>query len=282
MNAIERLKRMSRFPEPWSGPSAAPHQPIGVFDSGLGGLTVLQSLRARLPNEDFIYFADTRHLPYGDKPEAFIRARSQTIAAALAERGCKAIVVACNTATAAAAEGIRARLAMPVIALEPAIKPAAALTRNGILGVLATTRTLASRRFAQLVKSHAPNIKVIAQACSGLAEAIECEGPQSARVGALLDAYVRPLAEANTDVVVLGCTHYPWVKANIAQRLLPETLLVDTGEAIARQVERRLTQESILGGHGQLRFATNGDPAQVRATLTRLCNLPMSMENWDV
>ncbi|MDR1351292.1 MAG: glutamate racemase [Zoogloeaceae bacterium] len=259
-----------------------PHQPIGVFDSGLGGLTVLQSLRARLPDEDFIYFADTRHLPYGDKPETFIQTRGQRIAAALAKCGCKAIVVACNTATAAAAENIRAQLALPVIALEPAIKPAAALTRNGILGVLATTRTLTSRRFAQLVKSHAPNAKVITQACPGLAEAIEAEGPESVAVETLLDTCVRPLADARADVVVLGCTHYPWVRAGIAQRLSPTTTLVDTGEAVARQVERRLTQESRLGGHGRLRFATSGDPLQVGATLARLCAISMPVESWTV
>ncbi|MDR2365885.1 MAG: glutamate racemase [Zoogloeaceae bacterium] len=259
-----------------------PHQPIGVFDSGLGGLTVLQSLRARLPGEDFIYFADASHLPYGDKPEAFIQMRGQAIADALAKRGCKAIVVACNTATAAAADGIRARLSMPVIALEPAIKPAAALTRNGILGVLATTRTLTSRRFAQLVKSYAPDATLIAQACSGLAESIETEGPESASVEALLDAYMRPIANANADVVVLGCTHYPWVKTSIARRLLPETILVDTGEAVARQVERRLTEANILGGRGQLRFAASGNPDKMRAALARLCGIFMPVESWDV
>jgi glutamate racemase len=264
--------------------SIVPHQPIGVFDSGLGGLTVLQSLRARLPDEDFIYFADTRHLPYGDKPETFIQTRAQRISAALAEHGgCKAIVVACNTATAAAAESIRARLAMPVVALEPAIKPAAALTRNGILGVLATTHTLASRRFAQLVKNHAAGTTVITQACPGLAETIEAEGPGSAKVETLLDAYVRPLANANADVVVLGCTHYPWVKTGIVQRLPPETTVVDTGEAVARQLERRLKETGIPGGgDGQLRFATSGDAFQVGATLVRLCGIFMPVESWMI
>jgi glutamate racemase len=246
-------------------------------------LTVLQSLRARLPGEDFLYFADTRHLPYGDKPEPFIQARAQHISATLAERGCKALVVACNTATAAAAESIRARLAIPVIALEPAIKPAASLTRNGILGVLATTRTLASRRFAQLVERHAHNATVIAQACPGLAEAIEAEGPKSGKVETLLDAYVRPLASANADVVVLGCTHYPWVKAGIARRLLPKTTVVDTGEAVARQLERRLKEENILGGHGgRLCIATSGDAIQVGTTLARLCGISSTVESWAI
>jgi len=171
-------------------------QPIGVFDSGLGGLTVLAALRARLPGEDFIYFADTHFLPYGDRPESFIQARGQAIAAALVERGAKAIVVACNTATAAAAELIRAAIPKPVVALEPAVKPAAGLTRTGVVGVLATTRTLASGRFQRLVQTYAESVQVISQACPGLAEAIETEGPDSPRVQALLDEYLQPLARA--------------------------------------------------------------------------------------
>ncbi|MDR1888134.1 MAG: glutamate racemase [Zoogloeaceae bacterium] len=257
-------------------------QPIGVFDSGLGGLTVLQALRARLPGEDFIYFADTHHLPYGDKSESFIQARSKAIATALTERGAKAVVVACNTATAAAAELIRAAIPKPVVALEPAVKPAAALTQSGVLGVLATTRTLVSRRFAHLVETYAHHLFVLPQACPGLAEAIEAEGPHSASVERLLDIYVPPLARAGADVVVLGCTHYPWVKAGIAARLPSGVTLVDTGEAVARQVERRLMRESGLGGRGQLQLMTSGDPVHVRNTIARLCGVSMHVTHWDI
>jgi glutamate racemase len=257
-------------------------RPVGVFDSGLGGLTVLQALRARLPGEDFVYFADTCHLPYGDKPESFIQARSKAIAAALVEHGAKAVVVACNTATAAAAELIRAATHQPVVALEPAVKPAAALTRSGVLGVLATTRTLTSRRFAHLVATYAHHLFVLPQACPGLAEAIESEGPRSAAVERLLDAYVPPLARAGADVVVLGCTHYPWVKEGIAARLPNGVTLVDTGEAVAQQVERRLSSESALGGRGQLRLATSGDPVRVRDAIARLCGVSAHVEHWDI
>jgi glutamate racemase len=256
--------------------------PIGVFDSGLGGLTVLQALRARLPGEDFIYFADTCHLPYGDKPESFIQARGKAIASTLVERGAKAVVVACNTATAAAAESIRAAIPKPVVALEPAVKPAAALTRSGVLGVLATTRTLMSRRFAHLVATYAHHLFVVPQACPGLADAIETEGPQSAAVERLLDIYVPPLARAGADVVVLGCTHYPWVKEGIAARLPGGVTVVDTGEAVARQMERRLLSESSLGGCGQVCLATSGDPVRVRDTITRLCGISMHVEHWDI
>jgi glutamate racemase len=264
-----------------SFPGNLAHQPIGVFDSGLGGLTVLSALRARLPGEDFIYFADTRFLPYGNRSESFIQARGKEIATALAAQGVKAIVIACNTATAAAAEVIRASVHLPVVALEPAVKPAVALTRTRVIGVLATTRTLASRRFQHLVENHAQSIKVVPLACPGLAEAIETQGPESGAVCRLLDDYVPPLSKMGADVVVLGCTHYPWVKPGIAARLPEGTRIVDTGEAVARQVERRLMGESRLGGHGLLRLMTSGNPREVQETATRLWGAPLRMEHWD-
>lgn len=256
--------------------------PIAVFDSGLGGLTVLRALRERLPHEDFFYFADTRFLPYGDKPEAFLRERGVLIAKALVRDGAKALVIACNTATAAAAESIRAAIPVPVVALEPGVKPAAGLSRSGVVGVLATTRTLHSERFKRLVGNHANHLQVLAQACPGLADAIECEGPGSAAVEGLLDAYVSPLAAAGADVVVLGCTHYPWVAEGIARRMPPGTTLLDTGEAVARQLERRLTADGLLGGgHGLLTLATSGAPQAVGATVDRLFGQKMKIEHWE-
>lgn len=244
--------------------------PVAVFDSGLGGLTVLRALRGQLPQEDFFYFADTRYLPYGDRPEAFIRERGVRIAEALARRGAKALVIACNTATAAAAEAIRAATQLPVVALEPGVKPAAALTASGVVGVLATTRTLASERFRRLVDNHANHVRIVAQPCPGLADAIELHGADSAEIDQLLDQFIPPLAEAGADVVVLGCTHYPWVAAAIARRL-PGVQLLDTGEAVARQVYRRLDADGLLGGgSGRLILATSGTPMQVKATVDRL------------
>ncbi|MCL2021928.1 MAG: glutamate racemase [Betaproteobacteria bacterium] len=257
-------------------------RPIGVFDSGLGGLTVLETLRARLPTEDFIYFADTAHLPYGDKPEEVVRARSLAITNNLLERGAKAIVIACNTATAAAAESLRNAIEVPVIALEPAVKPAVSLSRRGMIGVLATTRTLYSRRFERLVQTHAQNARIFAQPCPALAEAIELEGAEGDTVRALLDRYVRPLALAEVDVVVLGCTHYLWVMPAIAARLPKEVKIVDSGEAVARQVEKRLQEESFLGGGGAFRLATSGDPASVGQTIQRLCGFAPDVEYWRI
>ncbi|KXB32248.1 glutamate racemase [Dechloromonas denitrificans] len=258
------------------------NQPIAVFDSGLGGLTVLRALRDRLPQEDFFYFADTRFLPYGDRPETFLKERGVLIAEALARRGAKALVIACNTATAAAAEAIRAASSLPIVALEPGVKPAASLTRSGVIGVLATTRTLQSERFQRLVGNHANHLRVVAQACPGLAETIEEQGPHSAQVLALLDGFVAPLAAAGADVVVLGCTHYPWVAEAIAARMPAGVSLLDTGEPVARQLERLLGVQNLLGGgHGHLRIATSGAPARVIATVDRLWGQKMPVEHWE-
>lgn len=257
-------------------------QPIAVFDSGLGGLTVLRALRERLPQENYFYFADTRFLPYGDKPEAFLRERGVLIAEALARQGAKAMVIACNTATAAAAEAIRAATHLPIVALEPGVKPAAQLTKTGVVGVLATTRTLHSERFQRLVGNHAHHVGVIAQPCPGLADTIEAQGPGSDEVAALLDNYVAPLAQAGADVVVLGCTHYPWVADGIAQRMPAGTVLLDTGAAVARQTERLLVSSGLLGGgKGRLTVATSGAPQQVTATVARLLGQKMHVEHWE-
>ena len=259
---------------------------IAVFDSGLGGLTVLRALRGRLPKEDFFYFADTRFLPYGDRPEVFLKERGVLIAKALVARGAKALVIACNTATAAAAEEIRAAVAVPVVAMEPGVKPAAALSQSGCIGVMATTRTVSSPRFQRLLENHASHVQVLAQACPGLAEAIETHGPESAEVATLLDCFVAPLVAAGVDVVALGCTHYPWVVEEIAHRLPPGVRLLDTGEAIARQLERMLTAGRLLGGgNGQLQLATSGAALMVKATVERLwgqhCGEHLPVEHWE-
>jgi glutamate racemase len=256
---------------------------IGVFDSGLGGLTVLSALLARLPHEDFAYFADTANLPYGEKPEAFIQARSIAIAWHLqCAFAAKAIVIACNTATAMAAEAVRRAVDCPVIALEPAVKPAAALSKTGVIGVLATTRTLGSLRFQKLVETHAHRARVIAQPCPGLAEAIE--RADTATVDCLLDEYALPLAHCRADIVVLGCTHYPWAKEKIAARL-PGAMLIDTGEAVARQTERRLKGEGLLASgqrQGRLTLGASGDPEEAAAAILRLTGKKLEVQSWDI
>lgn len=243
---------------------------------------MLRALRQRLPQEDFFYFADTRFLPYGDRPETFLRERGVLIAEALARRGAKALVIACNTATAAAAEAIRASSALPIVAVEPGVKPAAALSKRGAIGVLATTRTLQSERFQRLVSTHAAHLRVVSQACPGLAETIEHAGPDSPEVAALLANFMAPLAEAETDVVVLGCTHYPWVAREIARYLPEGARLLDTGEPVARQLERLLLGKGVLGGgSGKLQLATSGNPATLMPVVRRLWGQSLPIEHWE-
>lgn len=245
-------------------PAHHPDGPIGVFDSGVGGLSVLRHVRARLPHEDLLYLADSAHAPYGDRAPAWIRARSLELCEWLVGQGAKALVVACNTATAAAASELRARLAQPVIAMEPAVKPAAAATRSGIVGVLATTGTLESARFAALLDRFSAGIEVVAQPCPGLVEVIErgeLDGPATRE---LVARFVTPLLARGVDTLVLGCTHYPFVRDVIAAAAGPGVVIVDTGPAVAQQVERRLSEAGLLSpspAPGRDRMITTGGAA---------------------
>lgn len=235
--------------------------PIGVFDSGIGGLSVLQALRAALPGEDIVYIADSAHTPYGERSDAFIIERSQVIAEQLRDtHGAKLLMIACNTASAAAAERLRQdNPGWPIVAIEPALKPAARATRSGHVGVLATRSTLGSDKFAALrhsiVDTHA-GLHVSTLAADGLAAAIEhwAQSGDERACGALLDRYLAQLlaasdAPAPIDRLVLGCTHYPLLRPQIARRLPPGVALVDAGLPVARQVQR------LLHATGLLRFA---------------------------
>ena len=186
--------------------------PVGVFDSGVGGLSVLADIRAQLPSESLLYVADSGHVPYGEKSPAYIRARCRKISAFLLEMGAKALVLACNTATVAAIADLRAQYPnVPILGLEPAIKPAAAQTRSGVIGVLATSGTLASDRFATLRDQFAGAAHVVTQACPGLVECVERGDLHSPETRQLLARYVAPLLAAGCDTLILGCTHYPFL-----------------------------------------------------------------------
>ncbi|MNZ51187.1 Glutamate racemase [compost metagenome] len=235
--------------------------PVGVFDSGVGGLTVLHEIRARLPRESLIYLADCGHVPYGEKTPEFIRARCHSIADFMLGRGAKALVIACNTATAAAAADLRAAYPeVPIVAMEPAVKPAAEATRSGTVGVLATTGTLKSARFAALLDRFASDVRVITQPCPGLVERIEAGdlcGPQTRE---LLWGFVRPLLAEGCDTLILGCTHYPFLKPLLRELVPADVSLIDTGAAVARQLER-LLQMRELTANGPLQapeFWTTG------------------------
>lgn len=247
--------------------------PVGVFDSGVGGLSVLRHIRAALPHEDVIYLADSGHAPYGEKPADWIRRRSLALAEFLLEREAKAIVVACNTATAAAAAALREAHALPVVAMEPAVKPAAAATRCGVVGVLATTGTLRSAQFAALLDRFGQGIEVVTQPCPGLVECVEQGDLDGPRPRALVGRYLEPLLARGADTVVLGCTHYPFLAPLIAELAGPGVTLVDTGTAVARQLRRRLEAGGLLspaGAAGREAFWTSGHPGPAREVLRLL------------
>ena len=246
-------------------------RPIGVFDSGVGGLSVLREIRRELPDEDLLYVADSAHAPYGDQPLEAIEARAIAIAEFLLGRDAKALVVACNTATGAAARLLRARFAVPVIAMEPALKPAVARSRSGVVGVLATRQTLASEKFSHLVANHG-GAEVLTQACPGLVERVEAGDLEGEGTRALLAGYLEPLLSRGADTLVLGCTHYPHLAPLIRDLAGPEVQVLDSGLAVARQVRRRLAEAGLLASPraGRDFFWTSGQPARLRQVMEKL------------
>ncbi|KXJ30649.1 MULTISPECIES: glutamate racemase [Pseudomonas] len=251
----------------------ADEAPIGVFDSGVGGLSVLAEIRQLLPAETLHYVADCGHIPYGEKTPAFIRERCQLIAARLHAQGAKALVVACNTATVAAVADLRERYPQwPIVGMEPAVKPAAAATRNGRVGVLATTGTLQSAKFAALLDRFALGVQVLTQPCPGLVEQVErgdLHGPETRR---LLQGFLEPLLAAECDTLILGCTHYPFLRPLLAELVPPEVILVDTGAAVARRLQSLLAVAGRLasGPAGPTRIWTSGPATELGAVLPQL------------
>ena len=254
----------------------AEDRPIGVFDSGVGGLSVLRALRAELPGEHFIYYADAGHAPYGERGDAFVGERAMAIALDLLERHrIKALVVACNTATAAAVHLLRERHdALPVVGVEPALKPAADLTRTGRVMVLATRGTLGSAKFAALHRSLDAQAEFVLQPCDGLAAAIEAGDEE--QVGLLARRYTLAVerfgaATGEVDTLVLGCTHYPFAQAQFRALVGPQVHIVETGEPVARQTRRLLGERGLLcdAENGQVQWLSTGDLAALRAAARR-------------
>jgi glutamate racemase len=227
------------------------NQPIGVFDSGIGGLSVLKALREALPHERFIYHADTAHAPYGERGDAYVLARALTVAHELIEtHRVKSLVVACNTATAASIHELRAAWpALPIVGLEPALKPAVAATRTGRIGVLATRGTLTSRKFQALHAALEGRATFQLQPCDGLAAAIErADAPEIIAACARYTSAIGPFGtqSGQIDTLVLGCTHYPLALSHIAALVGPQVTLLDSGAAVARQTVRVLQSTGLL------------------------------------
>lgn len=250
-----------------------PSSPIGVFDSGLGGLSILIGLRESMPHERFIYLADSAHAPYGPKGNAFIRERSEHILAYFLSRNVKAVVVACNTATAAAIEDLRAAHSLPIIGVEPAVKPAAESSQTGIVGVLATIGTISSDKFTQLQNRFTHRTEIITRACPGLVELIEASALDEKAIFDLLEEYAGPMLRKGADTIVLGCTHYSLIRDLIERFVGPGVRVMDAVYPVARETQRRLAEihaEAPQGQQGNVEFLTTGDP-EWQAPLFKRC-----------
>lgn len=242
---------------------------IGVFDSGLGGLSVLAAIARALPRADLLYLADTAHAPYGDKPEGFITGRVLAIGKHLAEQGCELIVVACNTATTTAIQALRDNLpGVPVVGVEPGVKPAAQASRSRHIAVLVTTATARSQRLAQLIQQYADGTQVDVVPCPGWATHVETLQADTPALRAEVAARIEPLIAAGVDQVVLGCTHYAFLTPLITPLLGQHVELVDVAEAVARQVMRLGGDQS--GGQARLLLQATAYPERLRAALPAL------------
>ena len=257
--------------------------PIGIFDSGVGGLSVAREIRRRLPAENLLYFADTAFCPYGGRPLEEIRTRSVAVVEEIVARGAKLVVVACNTASGAALETLRERFALPIVGLEPAVKPAAERTRNGRVGVLATAATLSTERFHRLLQSYGSGVEIIQRASPELVDLVERGEIRGEEVSRFLGRTLAPLTEAKVDTLVLGCTHYPFLRDAIAGVMGPDVEILDSGEAVARQVERVLSgQDALSGGPaGEIVLLTSGERAPVEAIVSRLGTDSIEVQSVD-
>ena len=260
--------------------------PVGVFDSGVGGLSVLRHIHTLLPDESLLYAADSLYAPYGNKPADFIRERAFWLSEFLLARGAKALVVACNTATAAAVSAMRQRYDLPIIGMEPAVKPAAAASRSGVVGVLATSGTLKSAQFAALLESYGQHVQVVTQACHGLVECIERGELNAESTKLLLKGYLQPLLDAGADAIVLGCTHYPFVRdliktsieelavsGHIEKDVAKEIVLIDTGAAVARHLKHRLEEAGLRTSSskaGSVGFWSNSPSLNAQQVISQL------------
>jgi glutamate racemase len=255
--------------------------PVAVFDSGVGGLTVLHECLVSLPHEDFLYLGDTARFPYGDRGADELLDFARELAEILLDRGAKALVIACNSATAAAAPALKAELQgrVPLIAVvQPESKLAAEATRNGKVGLIATPATVSSGAYARALAEQAPDAELHSVASAELAPLIQQGGDVDHRVLACVEGACRPLKRAGVDTVILGCTHYPLVRPVLQRELGRGVTIVSSGEAIAHEVETRLSEaglENREDRRGEYAFLATGDPEEFRRVGTRFLQLPI-------
>ena len=262
-------------------------QPIGIFDSGVGGLSVLRVIRELMPEESIIYFGDQGHVPYGSRPLGQVRDFSNGITHFLLDRGAKIIVVACNAASAAALSYLRKTYPeISFVGMEPAVKPAAEHTETGVVGVLATPATFQGALYASVVERFAATVKLIQNTCPGLVQQIELGELDTLKTRAILEDALRPMLKQNIDTIVLGCTHYPFVIPLIQQIVGEKIRVIDPAPAVARQAERLLIAHGLKyprRGRGRIQFFTSGEENTFKSLLPKLIGEAYDVTglNWD-
>jgi glutamate racemase len=261
--------------------------PIGIFDSGVGGLSVLQAIREELPHEDLLYLGDQGHVPYGPRPKSEIRDFAIGITRFLLNQGAKQIVAACNTASAAALHDLREIFpSVPLVGMEPAVKPAAAVTQSGKVMVLATSTTFNSSLYTSLVERHGQGVQLYQSTCPGLVEQIEAGKINTAETRKILEKSLEPALAEGIDTIVLGCTHYPFVTPLIQEIVGSKIRIIDPAPAVARQARRLLSQRGLLNSsalQSSTIYYTSGDPATLEKRLKSLLgeSAPVGKVHWQ-
>jgi len=250
---------------------------IGIFDSGVGGFTVFQEIRRLLPRAEIVYLADRGNAPYGERSLAEVGAIATACTRHLVAMGATTVVVACNTASAAALHPLRAHFPeVPFVGMEPALKPAAAITRSGVVGILATAATFQGELFASLLDRYAAGLEVVTQACPGWAEMVEAGTVEGAMATREIARYLLPVLDRGADTLVLGCTHYPFLQETIADIAGPHRPIIDPAAAVGAQVARIATDP---GADGRTTVHSTGDPATIAAVVQKLTGLDLVVEH---
>jgi len=261
--------------------------PIGVFDSGVGGLSILKSIREHLPNENLLYVADSAYAPYGRLPKEILHKRCSHIADFFIKQGAKAMVIACNTATAVMADWLRSEFDIPIIAMEPAIKPAALATRAGRIGVFATDNTLKSERYQKLLAEYAKDKKVFESSCEGFVELVEEGDLTSLKAFQLVEKYLQPMIDEHVDVLVLGCTHYPFL-APLMRKISSQQVagnqelhIIHTADAVSLHLTRVLAENNLLNFKDQeyVHYFTSGDAKEAENVMSILMEHPVTIQS---
>ena len=255
--------------------------PIGVFDSGAGGLSVLREIRVLMPDEDIVYFGDQGHVPYGPRPMGQIQDFSEGITRYLLSQNAKIVVVACNTASAAALKYLRDKFPdTQFVGMEPAVKPAAEKTQTGKVGVLATPATFQGALYASVVERFAKGVELFQNTCNGLVQQIEMGNLDGDETQRILEDALHPMLDKNIDTVVLGCTHYPFVIPLIEKIVGEKVRVIDPAPAVARQVKRLLEAGGMRSrGGGRIRFVTSGEAGSVQEVLSTLLGFDSGVES---